>query len=165
MHNNLPQKWFDERVEAFVDDELDNREKRLFAAQLEQDRFLQREVERARNLQQQLAVIGARCPDNIVDNILQQAQNQPPKRKAARTPVWWSMAAGVGFAALLLLPQPSETPSPDQLQQAQAELRLALGILNSATQQAKSTTTEALSDSNISNTWQQHLQPLLGDNS
>ncbi len=132
MTEKRPDKWFDDRIEAFVDRSLPDNERRLFEARLELDPALRVEVARARRLERTLAATPRlRCPSDVRRRVFEMTSARRPR------PGRWAWAAagamGLAVAVLVAVKGPlNGSPSPAELAQARADMALALAYLDRA---------------------------------
>ena len=126
-----PDKWYDERVEAWLDDELSTGEARLFEARLAVDPTLTRAVDQAREIQAALTDLPHyRCPTDLSRKV---AHIAGARRNHAGRWLGLAAAACVGLLALGVLLQPeTQAPSAREVHAARQELALALGYLDKA---------------------------------
>ena len=140
---NLGTRWFDERIEAYLDDELPAGERRLFEAQLRLDETLQRELDRARAIAGALRAPDLNCPPHLEQAILQSVGEQPSNfRKRILAPLALAasllLAVGVGFElGVSQGPDPAAAPSTTELERARTELAVALGVLDQVSNKAQ----------------------------
>lgn len=131
-------KWFEERVEAYVDGELTGGELRLFESRLALDERLARSVADARELNSALAELPHyRCPPDLAAKVARITDTEPRRWR-------WRTAAAVGavaLAATLTLDswrparEPAlavREPAAEELAAAREELAVALAYLDKA---------------------------------
>ncbi len=134
--------WFDERIEAWLDDELSGSEAALFEARLATDPLLEREIERATRLGAQLQDLpGLQAPSSLSRNVMEITGNSFALPKLA-FPAWgWSLGGACAAALALMvtlgpavLPggEPELQPTAQELAKARADLALALGYVDQA---------------------------------
>lgn len=153
MTDNRLERWYDERVEAYLDDELADNERRLFEARLALDDELARAVRRARRLSVELAQMPSlECPKGLSRRVYQMTRSGP------RLPTTgWILGGALSGAVALALAlgadrylQRSDPPlaAPDtslaaidgaeidaaELARARADVALALAYLDRAGQ-------------------------------
>lgn len=142
-HTNVGTRWFDDRIEAYLDDELPAGERRLFEAQLRLDEALQRELDRARSIASALRAPDLACPAHVEQAILQSVGNRQvswPKKIGMPLALAASLlvAVGIGFElGIQQQPAPATTPSLTELERARTELAVALGVLDQVSNKAQ----------------------------
>lgn len=127
-----PDKWFDERIEPYLDGVLPEAERRLFEAHLKLDPVLAAELSRARRISGALAALPRlKCPSDVRRRVLEITAARP---FTARRWAWAGAAAALAAIALTvaLRTPPDRGPSAAELAQARAEVALALAYLDRA---------------------------------
>ena len=134
MSMEKPQNWFDQRVEAYIDGELDASERSLFVSRLKLDESLRREVEQARLIQGTLRDMPSlQCPSDVRKRVLEMTGSRP------RGFAWgWAGAACAVLVAAIAfgLMRPPAGPSELELAQARADMETAMAYLSRAGQMA-----------------------------
>lgn len=135
MTENAVPNWFDERIEAYLDDSLSASETALFEARLASDPQLEREVTRAGRLTAALSELPAlKAPRSLRRSV------QDMTGSGFTMPAWgWSLGTACAAALVLMVslnsvspvgPGLEAEPSEQQLAQAMADLELALGYVD-----------------------------------
>lgn len=127
-----PDKWFDQRIEPYLDGALPQAERRLFEARLELDPVLAAELDRARRIGGALAAMPRlKCPSDVRRRVFEITATRP---FAARRWAWAGAAAALAAVALAvaLRTPPQRGPSAAELAQARAEVAVALAYLDRA---------------------------------
>ena len=134
MSKEKPQTWFDQRVEAYVDGDLDSSERALFEARLQLDDSLRREVDQARLIQGALRDMPSlQCPSDVRKRVLEITGSRPVGFSWG----WAGAACAVLVAAIAVgLMRTPAGPSEAELAQARADMETALAYLNRAGQMA-----------------------------
>ncbi len=127
-----PDKWFDERIEPYLDGVLPEAERRLFEARLELDGVLAGEVSRARRISGTLAAMPRlKCPSDVRRRVFEITATRPivPGRW-----VWAGATAALAAVvlAVALRTPPERGPTAAELAQARAEVAVALAYLDRA---------------------------------
>lgn len=130
--NEVDYSWYEERVEAFVDNDLPPKEARAFRNQLKQDADLKAQVTAAHALRARLrATSGLRCPPNVKSAVMEET------RSTGGAYIKWLTPAAAALTLALMLAWPiDESPSSQELADARAELELALAYLDRAGKRA-----------------------------
>ncbi len=135
-HVGTVDRWFDERVEAYLDGELPEREERMFEAQLAIDPALAKALDRAMEVSASLAAMPRyRCPTDLASRVDRITDLRP--RAGAPRRRWASLAVAACACALvgglwLGAPDAPTGPTDAELAAARADLALALSYLDKA---------------------------------
>lgn len=130
--NEVDYSWYEDRVEAFVDNDLPTQEAKAFRRQLKHDESLKAQVTAAHNLRSRLrASSNMRCPPHVKAAILEQTRQ--PGGGLAR---WLTPAAAALTLALVVAWPFGKSPSSQELAAARADLELALAYLDRAGKRA-----------------------------
>jgi len=128
--------WYLERIDAYIDAELNQAEQSLFEGKLAIDTELQQAVKDARQLRTALADLPQlKCPKRVTDKVFEMTETSP-------VPIMRWLPATAGIAAALVLsvslwlPGHSSNPSTAELAKAQQDFELAMGYLEKASQSA-----------------------------
>lgn len=117
-------EWVDERLETFLARELSDAEAKLLQTHLQHCGHCQRACVLAERIEAGLRSLPRlECPNSVIDHV--------GKKSQRRWPVW-AAAAAIGALALgvsFTFNQPDPRPSRQELNQARAELRLAMGYI------------------------------------
>lgn len=150
MTDHKLERWYDHRVEAFVDGELPDNERRLFEARMAHDEALAQAVRRARRLRTELHRLPSLdCPDDLSKRVFQMTGSR------SRVPAMgWALGGALGAAMVLALAlgggryfeSSDRVPATElaseldmdaaELAQARADVALALAYLDRAGQVA-----------------------------
>lgn len=134
MSQNTIGKWFDERIEMFLDGELPENEARLFSAELAVNPALAAEVERATAITSHLRDMPSyRSPVDLADRLERMVGAEPPKKRR-----WIPAALAASVAAICAVGiawnlQPNETrPNAEELAAAERDLAVVMAYLDHA---------------------------------
>ena len=130
--NEVNYSWYEDRIEAFVDNDLPAKEALAFRDQLKQDADLRAKVTAAHALRSRLrASSGLRCPPHVKSAVMAQTKDT---RGAF---FQWLAPAAAALTVILVLAWPvDQSPSSQELAEARADLELALAYLDQAGKRA-----------------------------
>ena len=144
--------WFDDRVEAFIDGDLQSEDAERFHALLASHAMLSAEVEMARSITDAFSSQSdASCPDAVTRNVMAHVRKDWIQSIPARLKDGWRKMAGAGLRpalamALLLIVVVSSTmikrPAIQQeadVVQALSDVKMALAYLSDAGRTTAST--------------------------
>ena len=148
---NRPQDWMDARVEAYLDDDLPADERVLFEQGLA-DTPWDAELFMARQIRDGLrALPEPMCPPHVAEAVLAQVRREARASWLERFHAWmqqqfmvlWQPALAMTVVVMLVVsaaligrpasPEPSYQPA--EVEQALAEIKLALGYVSEASRQ------------------------------
>ncbi|MEM9305145.1 MAG: hypothetical protein AAGE01_23750 [Pseudomonadota bacterium] len=137
-------KWFDNRIEAYVDGDLPDNELRMFEARMAHDPALEAAVDRAVSVLDGLGEVPRyACPVDMAERVERITTGRPQRRKVARPLFGLAAAASAcAVAVALWLNAPgtvtdadvalAASPTEAELAAARSELALALSYLDKA---------------------------------
>ncbi len=150
-HSNC--RWTRERIDRFLDAELDGGDLMTFQGHVDVCSGCRRELARAETVLRELhSLPDLHCPDEIVDRALAAAEAEPVARERAerRGPAWWPfpvlrpVLAGalvliIALSALWVANRSRSDFTPADVAEAEAELMITLAYLDDISRRSSMT--------------------------
>ena len=150
-HSNC--RWTRERIDRFLDADLDGRDLVTFQGHVDVCSGCRRELARAETVLRELhALPDLHCPDEVVECALAAAEAGPATREPAerRSPAWWpfpvfrpalagALVLGLALSALWVANRPRSDFTPADVANAEAELKMTLAYLDDISRRSSMT--------------------------